>query len=173
MLIKWREGEQSRRFAGVFGAGIVRVALSTCWRASWSSGIRLHQRNQTFPLSFPDEPRARPADPTPAEESGDSSPMPECCTTSLCPSIPVLLACRPRSSDPEPENRQMQISLRQLSFSTPQKGSSMVPCIKEPHYLNCTLNLFEWMVSWRTFNIHGIFSFHKRFFIVKKDSTDY
>lgn len=102
MLIKWREGEQSRRFAGVFGAGIVRVALSTCWRASWSSGIRLHQRNQTFPLSFPDEPRARPADPTPAEESGDSSPMPECCTTSLCPSIPVLLACRPRSSDPEP-----------------------------------------------------------------------
>ncbi len=118
MLIKWREGEQSRRFAGVFGAGIVRVALSTCWRASWSSGIRLHQRNQTFPLSFPDEPRARPADPTPAEESRDSSPMPECCTTSLCPSIPVLLACRPRSSDPEPENRQMQISLRQLHMDS-------------------------------------------------------
>ncbi len=29
------------------------------------------------------------------------------------------------------------------------------------------------MVPWRTLKIHGIFSFHKRFFIVEKGSIDY
>ncbi len=34
-------------------------------------------------------------------------------------------------------------------------------------------SLLAWMVPWRTFNIHGIFPLHKRFFTVEKGSSDY